>query len=255
MNETMMLAPCWKALFIEAVKVFQKSVTLKLYCETFSTGSTTDFTFCFFFFSSLLLTTFVYSLDIGVWADKMSSKELATRLARQIVSPSKGQKGRRGFVGMEVTEQPPFIVLEVDHLLDKNYIQQGHAEYANEMLQPGDKLVRVDGTGVESVTATRLHELLCGDMHSLADLSFLRGQGGEEYTIQVRRHGSHENKRKPANVPSTSRPRALGSPHTASSKLMPDDVTKSSSASSLRESPCPQEGQPAQAGFGILLQV
>ena len=180
----------------------------------------------------------------------MSSKELATKLASRIVRSSKGQKVRRGFVGMEVTKQSPFIVLEVDDLLDKNYIQQGHAEYSNEVLQPGDKLVRVDGTGVESVTVTQLHELLGGDMHSLAELSFLRGQGGEEYTIQVRRHGRHENERKPANVP-----RALVSPRTAS-KLMPDDVTITSLASSLRESPpFPHEGQPAQAGFGILLQV
>jgi hypothetical protein len=101
---------------------------------------------------------------------------------------------------MEVTKQPPFTVLEVDNLMDEHYILQGHAGYSNEHVKRGDKLLRVDGTRVESVTVKHLHELLGGDKHSLAELSFARAQGGEEYTIRVRRHGRHEHECKPADA-------------------------------------------------------
>ena len=115
---------------------------------------------------------------------------------------------------MEVTKRSPFIVLEVEDLMDENYFVQGSLGYSNELVKPGDKLLRVDDTGVESATVKQLHELLSGDMHSMAELSLLRGQGGEEYSIQVRRHGRHEHERKPAtsNVSSTPSPRGLASP-------------------------------------------
>jgi hypothetical protein len=112
-------------------------------------------------------------------------------------SGAKAALSSRGYVGMEVTKQPPFTVLEVDNLMDEHYILQGHAGYSNEHVKRGDKLLRVDGTRVESVTVKHLHELLGGDKHSLAELSFARAQGGEEYTIRVRRHGRHEHERKP----------------------------------------------------------
>jgi hypothetical protein len=118
-------------------------------------------------------------------ADKMASKAKAI--------------ARKGYVGMQVTKRSPFIVLEVSNLMDEHYTPQGHAGYSNEIVKPGDKLLRVDGRGIESATLKQLHALLDGEMHSLSELSFLRGQGGEEYTIQVRRHGRNENECKPAN--------------------------------------------------------
>jgi hypothetical protein len=117
-----------------------------------------------------------------------------------------GPHKRVGFVGLEVTKRPPFIVLAVDDLIDEDYIQQGQPGYANELVMPGDKLLQVDGVGVESTDVRKLHEMLGGSMHSLVELAFARGQGGEQYSVKVRRHGLHEHDRKPGPAQPTARP-------------------------------------------------
>ena len=52
---------------------------------------------------------------------------------------------------MQVTKRPPFVVLEVDDLMDQYYVLQGQAGYSNEFVARGDKLLRVDGVDVQSV--------------------------------------------------------------------------------------------------------
>jgi len=108
----------------------------------------------------------------------------------------------RGYVGMEVTKRPPFVVLAIDDLMDENGVLQGQPAYANESVRTGDKLLRVDGTNVEATTVKHLHDLLSGSMHSLVDLAFLRASGGQ-YHVRVKRHGLHEHefrKRSPPRV-------------------------------------------------------
>ena len=115
---------------------------------------------------------------------------------------------RQGYVGMVCTKRPPFVVLAVDDLLDQDYVVQGQPGYANELVNPGDTLLRVEGADVSTgVNVKRLHELLAGHMHSLVELTFMRAQGGAPYSIKVRRHGMHEHERKPSAAPSKS-PRA-----------------------------------------------
>lgn len=114
---------------------------------------------------------------------------------------AKAASPRQGYVGMEVTKRPPFIVLAVDDLMDEDYLLQGQPGYANEVVKPGDKLLRVDDTGVESTTVKHLHELLGGSMHSIVELVFSRTQSGEEYSIKVRRHGLHQHDRQPPPPP------------------------------------------------------
>ena len=114
---------------------------------------------------------------------------------------------RKGYVGMEVTKRPPFVVLAVDDLMDAGGVLQGQPGYANEDVRPGDKLLRVDGTSVEATTVKQLHDLLGGSMHSLVDLAFSR-TGGEEYNIRVQRHGLHEHDRRESPRAPAASPRA-----------------------------------------------
>jgi len=117
---------------------------------------------------------------------------------------------RKGYVGMEVTKRPPFVVLAIDDLMDESGVLQGHPGYTNEDVRPGDKLLRVDGTSVEATTVKHLHELLGGSLHTLVDLAFLRA-GGEEYHVRVQRHGLHEHELRKAS------PKALASPRVSMS--------------------------------------
>ena len=93
-----------------------------------------------------------------------------------------------GFVGLEVTKSRPFVVRAVDHLLDECYVPQGQPGYANAIVNPGDKLLLVDGVSVEEADVRGLHALLGGDLHSLVELVFSRKQSGDRYRIRVRRH-------------------------------------------------------------------
>ena len=93
-----------------------------------------------------------------------------------------------GFVGLEVTKGRPFVVRAVDHLLDECYVLQGQPGYANAIVNPGDKLLLVDGVSVEEADVRGLHALLGGDLHSLVELVFSRKQSGDRYRIRVRRH-------------------------------------------------------------------
>ena len=103
---------------------------------------------------------------------------------------------KRGYVGLEVTRSPPFIVLAVDDLIDEAYIRQGHAGYSNELVMAGDVLLTVDGESVETADVRQLHQLLEGCMHSVVELIFARGQSGERYHVKVCRHGPKEQHRR-----------------------------------------------------------
>jgi hypothetical protein len=59
---------------------------------------------------------------------------------------------------MQVTKRPPFVVLEVDDLMDQHYVLQGQAGYSNEFVARGDKLLRVDGLDVQCVAGTDARE-------------------------------------------------------------------------------------------------
>jgi len=125
------------------------------------------------------------------------------------MSAGRAAAARQGYVGMEVTKRPPFVVLAVDDLLDQEYVLQGQPGYANEPVRAGDMLLRVEGVAVSAgVDVQRLHELLAGSMHSMVELTFARSKGGEEYSIKVRRHGMHEHERRPAATPPAS-PRSV----------------------------------------------
>ena len=119
------------------------------------------------------------------------------------------------------------MVLAVDDLMDEHYVLQGSPGYVNEAVVPGDKLLRVDGKGVETCNVKFLHDLLSGDMHSLVELVFSRGGRGEKYSVRVRRHGFHEHERRPEE------PKDHGEepPTKQSLALLPSSSSPSSAAS------------------------
>ena len=129
--------------------------------------------------------------------------DLGQRESSKVESIDQGQNTSRiagrgmssrsdGFVGLEVTKSRPFVVRAVDRLLDECYVLQGQPGYANAIVNPGDKLLLVDGVSVEEADVRGLHALLGGDLHSLVELVFSRKQSGERYRIRVRRHDRNQ---------------------------------------------------------------
>lgn len=56
-----------------------------------------------------------------------------------------------GFLGIEVSKEPPHRVLEIDDLLDANCVRQGEPGYSNTEVLPGDRLIAIDGKPAERV--------------------------------------------------------------------------------------------------------
>ena len=96
-------------------------------------------------------------------------------------------------VGLEITKSSPFIVLGVPDLMDSQGVLQGSPSYANECVQPGDRLLQVGSHSISSSTAIKMvHEMLSGELGEPVDLKFSReGEAPLVFTITVLRHGSH----------------------------------------------------------------
>jgi len=102
------------------------------------------------------------------------------------------QHANNGYVGLEVTKKPPYLVLKVNDMIDKHGLFQHEPGYANsDNVVPNDQLIRVDGTSVESINVHNLNQLMRGSINSLAELCFVRAQTGEEFSITIKRHAPH----------------------------------------------------------------
>ena len=96
--------------------------------------------------------------------------------------------GQKGYVGINVTKQAPFIVLGASGLMDLKGILQGQTGYGNALVEPGDRLVRVDGHSVEFGGFKSLQHLLGGELGSVVELAFSRNNN-LQFTIRALRHG------------------------------------------------------------------
>ena len=96
--------------------------------------------------------------------------------------------GQRGYVGINVTKQAPFVVLNAADVMDQHGVLQGHQGYSNIDVQPGDHLVRVDGHGVEFGGLKSLQNLLGGELGSTVELVFARNNA--QFSIRALRHGA-----------------------------------------------------------------
>jgi hypothetical protein len=103
-------------------------------------------------------------------------------------SESYHANGQKGYVGINVTKQAPFIVLGASGLMDPKGILQGQTGYGNALVEPGDRLVRVDGHGIEFGGFKSLQHLLGGELGSVVELAFSRNNN-HQFTIRALRHG------------------------------------------------------------------
>ena len=106
---------------------------------------------------------------------------------------------RQSYVGLEVTREPPYVVLQVDDLCDQHGVMQGQLGYSNTAVMVNDCLVSVDGYSVEHLHVELLHELLGGPEDSNVDLGLARPElgGMQEYNITVKRHALHSGGQRP----------------------------------------------------------
>ena len=70
-------------------------------------------------------------------------------------------------MGLDLSYHHPHVVLQVEDLVDVNFVVQGQPGYANEAVCVGDLILRVDGSDCTDVTFTELHQLLRGDLVGL----------------------------------------------------------------------------------------
>ena len=96
-------------------------------------------------------------------------------------------------IGLDITTHPPFIVLGVGELMDRNHILQGGQGYCNELVMPGDRLLQIDQHPISNKTTMQMmHDLLRGQLGSLVDLRFYRSEESRVFTVTVMRHVLHE---------------------------------------------------------------
>ena len=94
-----------------------------------------------------------------------------------------------GFVGLQVTEDPPHQVKRVDDLVDKNFTRHDAPGYINPPIHEGDRILQVDNVEAEHVELPVLHEMLRGPLHTTVKLSLARARTDERYTVVALRHG------------------------------------------------------------------
>lgn len=97
-----------------------------------------------------------------------------------------------GFIGLQVSEQPPHTIRTVDDLVDVNFLRHDQPGYSNPRIIPGDRILQVDGVNAENVqNVSELHKMLTGPLHSVVTLSMARAESGERYSVSAIRHGFH----------------------------------------------------------------
>ena len=95
------------------------------------------------------------------------------------------------FVGLQVTAGPPHAVVQVDDLVDVNFVRHDEAGYCNPHIDVGDVLFEVDGTPAQHVSIQTIHQLFVGELHAPVTLSLVRAQTGQVYQVTVLRHNFH----------------------------------------------------------------
>ena len=95
-------------------------------------------------------------------------------------------------MGLQLSKHRPHAVLQVEDLVDLNFVVQGQPGYANEEVGVGDLILRIDSNDVTHVTFAELHRWLRGDLHSVVQIELRNPRSGSEYTVHVRRHRFHE---------------------------------------------------------------
>ena len=120
----------------------------------------------------------------------VKSTQCAQRSARPVRSSTPPLRPEDGFIGLKVTNAPPHAVIQVDDLVDVNFVRHDAAGYSNPAITPGDRILKVDDMFAEHVSVETLHSLLMGELNTPVKISLARATG-EEYSIKVIRHHFH----------------------------------------------------------------
>jgi len=100
-------------------------------------------------------------------------------------------KATSGFVGLNVTKEPPHTIQAVEDLRDSAGVCQGEPGYSNHIVHEGDRLVAIDGVTVLNLPVAELHRLLLGPDRSMVRLSLMGKMTHSVYRIAVLRHRAH----------------------------------------------------------------
>jgi hypothetical protein len=95
-----------------------------------------------------------------------------------------------GYVGLKVTDAPPHAVVEINDLVDVNFVRHDQPGYSNPAIEPGDRILKVDDMFAEHVSVETLHSMLLGDASTPVKLSLARPSGAE-YVVTAMRHALH----------------------------------------------------------------
>jgi hypothetical protein len=129
---------------------------------------------------------------IAAIAGSINARHAAFLSASVPLQPD-GSAATSGFVGLSITASPPHMVDQVEDLVDPNGVRQGQDGYANRKVEPGDRLVAIDGVPVLTRPIEELHRLLRGEDRTIVHLTLTSRRGThEKYRISVMRHRAHE---------------------------------------------------------------
>ena len=112
-----------------------------------------------------------------------------------LAPPPKSQRAQdqRCYCGLEISQTIPYEVLDIDDLVDVNFVKQGMPGYLNREVMVGDRLLSIDGRSVEHISLDELHGMLRGTLHSTVEISLVSGNDSRHsFTINVLRHRFHE---------------------------------------------------------------
>ena len=96
------------------------------------------------------------------------------------------------FVGIELSQERPYRVISAEDLVDEVHLKQGQRGYSNPIVQPGDELLQVDGYNVQEFAPVDIHNVLRGDLGSVAVLIFHRDSTEKQFVVRAVRHKSHD---------------------------------------------------------------
>ena len=109
------------------------------------------------------------------------------RMEAELSIPPSTEEG--GFIGLQVSEQPPHTIRSIDDLVDMNFVRHDQHGYSNPRIFPGDRILQVDGINAEHIHLGALHKMLKGPLHSVVNLSLARADSEERYSVSAIRHG------------------------------------------------------------------
>ena len=94
-------------------------------------------------------------------------------------------------IGIAITPLPPYRVLHVHDLVDKNFVRYDEPEYLNPEITAGDRLVNVNGRWIENLDHQTIVSMLQGPLHSTVTLTLARADSGLIYEVEALYHVQH----------------------------------------------------------------